>query len=194
MVIWLVIVHSAGILIVGSSFVERLDNYLRNCRGVLRVPLPVKLIGKGGLKLQDLRSLLDKEANSARPAYIIIHVGANDITDLSSYAWRRELEASVAYIQLRYPNSRLIWSDMLPRQHWRNAISTKVAEKSRKRCQLRARALFSQEGGEIISHNLIHGDQFLSTDGVHLSETGQQVFREDLEDGILRIMGWSHNV
>ena len=135
-----------------------------------------------------LRSLIDQEATRPSPAYIVPHVGANNIVELSSYSWKAELEVAVAYLRLIHPQSRLVWSDMLPRQEWRGTPYQEAAEKARIRCQQRARAIIRREGGAVIHHADLAKGQHLSADNVHLTEKGQQIFRRELEEGILLIM------
>ena len=135
-----------------------------------------------------LRNLLDKEARGPPPAYIVLHLGANDIATMSSYKWRTELEVVVMYLRVRYPTSTLVWSDMITRRNWRNEPVRAKAEEKRARNQLRARAVVRKEGGASIRHNAIKCEH-LARDGVHLSQAGQDIFRRDLEDGIIRIMG-----
>ena len=112
-------VPTAGVILVGSSFVSHLRSFLQKRREVMQVPLPVKFISKGGLRLKDFRALVDEKLGRADPAYIILHLGANDIVPLSAYSWRWEIEAVVTYLRVRYPNTKILWSDMLPRANWR---------------------------------------------------------------------------
>ena len=72
--------------IVDSSFVSRLQRDLEERQEVSNVPVPVTLIGKSGLGLQGLRSLIDQEATRPSPAYIVLCVGVINIVGLSSYA------------------------------------------------------------------------------------------------------------
>ena len=180
---------STGIWIVGSSFVRRLRDDLQRHNEVLGVPLPVQWIGQGGLTFQGLRPLIDREARGPHPAYIVLHLGANDVTELSSYAWRNEMEISVLYLKVKYPDTRIIWSDMLPRQQWRNVSNCRVVEEARVRCQLRAVIL--REGGAVIKHETLSKGAYLAPDGVHLSEEGQRIFWQDIEEGILKVMGYT---
>ena len=109
----LVCATAAGIVIAGSSLIVRLARYLQTPKEVFHLPLPVTFIGKSGLRIAQLRPLLDQEM-SPPPALLVLHLGANDIGRLNSWQWIQELEASVTNLQARYPATKLIWSDMLP--------------------------------------------------------------------------------
>ena len=123
------------------------------------------------------------------PAHLILHLGANDVTQLTSWQWYNELEIAILYLRVRYPHTRIVWSDMLPRKAWRHASSIVGPEKARKRNQRRARALVCEQGGYIIKHPRIGADDTcLIDDGVHLTNVGQERFRNDLEQGIMEIL------
>jgi hypothetical protein len=154
------------------------------------LPIPVEMKGRPGLRINQLRGLLHRHIQEwNQPAFMVIHMGANDIGSLSTKQWIEELDVCVLYLRARYPATQLIWSDMIPRLSWRHCVSVKGAENARKRNQRRARALFWSEGGKVISHPKISTGPDLLSDGVHLSEVGQGKFHTDLQDGLQEIIG-----
>ena len=142
----LVCATAAGIVIAGSSLIVRLARYLQTPKEVFHLPLPVTFIGKSGLRIAQLRPLLDQEM-SPPPALLVLHLGSNDIGRLNSWQWIHELEVNITYLRARYPATKLIWSDMLPRATWWYGNSPEGAEKARRRNQRRARLLVSSEQG-----------------------------------------------
>lgn len=177
-------------MIVGSSLISRLAKFVRDERRVWQLPIPVELFGKPGLRLSELRTLLDVWIRDVTPVVLVVHAGANDIGALNTLEWFRELEVVVLYLRARWPATRLVWSDMLPRTSWRFCTSRTGAENSRRRSQRRARYLFFQEGGAVIRHPSIRGTPtHLATDGVHLNRAGQINFLRSLEGGLLGIVG-----
>ena len=154
------------------------------------LPIPVRITGRPGLHIEQLLDLLDRGIREVAPAFLVLHLGANDIGRLDLKQWICELTIAIYYIRARWPDTFLVWSDMLPRSHWRNGSSAKGAENARKRNQRRARHLIYQEGGAVIHHPLIQANvNLLQSDGVHLTDCGQAVFQDDLEAGLLSIMG-----
>ena len=100
-----------------------------------------------------------------------------------------ELRIMITYIRARLPTTLILWSDMLPRKTWRNAKSHKAAEKARKLLQRRARAEVGKEHGAVIRHCIT--EAHLCSDGVHLSDEGQERFLLDFELGIAQALGYS---
>ena len=172
----------------GSSLIKRLHDYVQRFREGFGLPLPVKLIGQSGLQLHQVRPLIDREIGDCQPAYLVLHVGANDIGRLGSREWNKEFHILILYLRARYAGTTLIFSEMLPRTAWRYA-SQSVAENIRKREQRRARQLMYREQGGVISHaNITADSRCLLGDGVHLSEQGQALFKQNLEEGLFKII------
>ena len=146
----------------------------------LHLPLPTRMKGVSGLTLGGTRNILDTTLKPKGKGFLLLHVGANDIGSMSSYNWLRELESLVYYARARYPDYKLLWSDMLPRRRWRYGCKYQ-AETKRRRLQRRARKLFLREEGGVIRHPLLtKDDELISSDGVHLGLIGQEVLIQDV--------------
>ncbi|KAL8566662.1 hypothetical protein ACOMHN_055599 [Nucella lapillus] len=184
----------AAILIAGSSLIARLASFMQRKKLSWNLPLPVRLLGKPGLQLSQLRASLDEAINQTPPAYLVLHTGTNDIGRLNLKEWILELTTGVLYIRARWPNTHVIWSDMLPRLAWKYNMAQPGAENARKRNQRRARALAYQESGSVIHHpHILPNYDCLLQDGVYLSDLGQDIFHSDLVEGLLGIVGDIHN-
>ncbi|KAL8620898.1 hypothetical protein ACOMHN_025031 [Nucella lapillus] len=139
--------NTSGILIAGSSLIARLASFMQHKKLSWNLPLTVRLLGKPGLQLSQLRASLDEAIKQTPPAYLVLHTGTNDIGRLNLREWIRELTTGVLYIRARWPNTHVIWSDMLPRLTWKYSTAQPGAENARKQNQRRARALAYQEHG-----------------------------------------------
>lgn len=116
------------VLILGSSIVRRLERDLVQWGRTLRLPLPVRFAGQSGLQFSGLRTLLECAIEGPPPAYLVQHVGANDIGRINTIEWAQELQLWLTYIGARYPTTRVVWSDMLPRRAWRYSVDPAGAE------------------------------------------------------------------
>jgi hypothetical protein len=182
--------YVSGVLIAGSSLIARLSAFMRRERLEWQLPIPVELFGQSGLRLHQVRGLLEQTIHQVTPAYIVLHAGANDIARIDCREWHQELNVCVLYVKARWPAATIIWSDMLPRLSWRYAHSWSGADNSRKRSQRRARIVVRDEGGMYIPHKKIKATrEFLTEDGVHLTDVGQRAFKASLERGLLAILG-----
>ncbi|XP_070203913.1 uncharacterized protein [Littorina saxatilis] len=183
--------HSSSpeVLILGSSIVRRLERDLVQWGRTLRLPLPVRFAGQSGLQFSGLRTLLEGAIEGPPPAYLVLHVGANDIGRLNTVEWAQELQLWLAYIGARYPTTRVVWSDMLPRRTWRYSVDPAGAERARKRGTRRARHLVAGERGWFIKHpRIVADDACLAADGVHLSSWGTCLLAWSLEESLTNII------
>jgi lysophospholipase L1-like esterase len=169
--------------------VARLDHHLRQTGQSWNLPIPVELLGMPGMRIRHIRSQLDAHIQGSGPAYLILHVGANDIGALQKKQWKKALEEAVLYVRARWPSVVIIWSDMLPREKWR--YSKKAgAESSRKTNNYKARGIVQREGGRVIKHEtIVATPALLASDGVHLTKGGQDELFKSLEKGLGVIVG-----
>lgn len=172
----------------GSSLISHLDAYMTAKKQVFKLPLPVILIGQPGLRLHQLRPLVDREVLQAPPAYLVVHAGANDIGTLTSGDWRFAMEEALFYLGAILPHTTIVWSDMLPRSRWRHGASAEACEAARKRNQRRARGVVINMGGGVIRHDWQFSYCHDLHDGVHLSPAGQEKFISSLENGMLSFL------
>ena len=67
------------------------------------------------------------------PNYLLIHVGANDIGNMKVGDLRNYLKNVVTQISAMMPDTKVIWSQMLPRINWRFSQDNNAMEKGRYR-------------------------------------------------------------
>ena len=115
--------------------------------------------------------------------YLLIHARGNDLTRTPLKVLKDVALALFAYIDLAFPGTKLIWSQILPRD-WGDNQSKVVSAAKRlntfivKQVKLR--------GGFYIHHThtlKFKPDNFLP-DGVHLSSHGSQMFINNIRLGL----------
>jgi len=164
--------------VVGSSYVSRLASHLQGTH--LGLPIPVKWVGRPGLRLNEVRNLiLGQLTGKTPPAYIILHVGANDIGAIHAKEWEDSLYEVLTFLRAMFPPSLLVYSLMLPRVSWRY-LPPREAHYARKRYNRRAKVMFDKERCVTVGHPLLEAKTHLTPDGVHLSKEGMDIFAQDL--------------
>ena len=168
-----------------------MEGYVEDEQLLRGMPYPLKIKGVSGLGLEGMCQLIDRNLKTNGRGFVILHAGANDIRKLSEKDWLAELECILSYIGVRYSGYKPVWSDMLPRLHWRYApvieddqegrLARKVMEDCRKRLQRRARHKVISHNGMILRHPSLQQDLALldPVDGVHLTQQGQADFFGD---------------
>ncbi|XP_052692399.1 uncharacterized protein LOC128170666 isoform X2 [Crassostrea angulata] len=143
--------------------------------------------GYGGLRFVDLACKLRWLAQFENPPnFIVIHCGANDIGQvktqklLDRVRWDLRLLASV------FPNTKLVWSFLLPRVAWRYSKNVRAMEQSRNRVNRAAAKEILGCGGRLLRHTQFFGKpkQLYSRDGVHLSGLGNDIYLNNLQGAL----------
>lgn len=141
----------------------------------------------GGLRFVDLACKLRWLAQFENPPnFIVIHCGANDIGQvktqklLDRVRWDLRLLASV------FPNTKLVWSFLLPRVAWRYSKNVRAMEQSRNRVNRAAAKEILGCGGRLLRHTQFLGKpkQLYSRDGVHLSGLGNDIYLNNLQGAL----------
>ena len=147
--------------------------------------------GYGGLSLKNakykIRTLLKIRSP---PNFIILHVGGNDLGNINLKRIRFLVEDLFCYLRTAMVDTKVIWSEVLPRQ-WVNG--PKELEKSRKRLNTFAVQKTKQNGGFYLRHLYLQpfgksGNGFYATDGVHLSPNGNGLFVDGIKQGLLSFL------
>ena len=56
--------------------------------------------------------------NRPPPVMLVIHVGGNDLVNISQAKMMKKITKDIKYIHSVFPSSYLVWSDILPRSKW----------------------------------------------------------------------------
>lgn len=155
-------------------------------------------IPKRGLHFEGLKALLYSElASKPAPKYLIVHVGANDIRDINIKDFDNLLAKDFDEIAQFLPDTILVWSDMLTRLKWGENVGLaeiKALEIKRKRLNRCARDKVCSWGGKFIRHvDIFHlRTDLFYTDGIHLSDRGNDIFLNVLQASIETFMLYPH--
>lgn len=146
--------------------------------------------GRGGLKLDKLkRHIRLLMTLDSFPSYIVIHIAGNDIGETRFGFLVYKLKRLISCINLMLPNTMLIWSQILPRLHWRFSNNGTSMERLRRRLNSTIGAHMIKRGGGYIRYPDIKlSSQFVLPDSVHLTSLGNEIFLKNLQCGLEQIM------
>lgn len=147
--------------------------------------------GYSGMRLNHLKSKLRTLSSlEDTPDVIVLHVAGNDLGAYEIGDLRYFLRAQLRYIKRNYPNTKLIWSQILPRTNWRHSKNNEAMEKARKRLNSYAATRTIGMGGAYIKYPNIYlaNTELWSADGIHLSNVGNERFLNSLQHALENIV------
>ena len=106
------------------------------------------------------------------PTYVVMHMGENDLITLDKLGFKHLLSSVISECRRLLPFSVIVWSDILPRQHYIGAKCQSAIESKRKAVNKTAHALMYAVGGKVIKHAI-------------LEVCGQFQFTESLQGALL---------
>ena len=132
--------------------------------------------------MEDARSIIDEiDTHQNTPETILIHTGTNDLeNNTDPKAMAQEIYRMLALTSSKFPNSRILYSTLLPRD---DHLNTKVIDINR---------LIDQNTQSIKNVTLIHHANVLSTresflhDKKHLNRLGVSLFARGLTRAIYK--------
>lgn len=152
--------------------------------GLERLGLALWWQGYSGLKFTQLKCKLNLLCNiNTAPAYLLIHCGGNDIGRLALGDLRNVMKCTITYLSRQLPNTRIIWSQILPRRNWRFSQNCKAMEQGRRRINSALAAVVIKAGGAYIKYPdiLCDNSSLFQPDGVHLSDIGNDIFLNTIQ-------------
>ncbi|XP_052696948.1 uncharacterized protein LOC128175395 isoform X2 [Crassostrea angulata] len=155
--------------------------------GLDRLNMNIWWQGYSGLKFLELkRKLFFLTQYEESPDYLIIHCGVNDIGAIDLFSLIQKIKTHLQFIKVQFPQSTLVWSQMLPRIKWRYSNDNKAMERCRLKANRVAASSVLKLGGCYIKHPdlLRNMSQFLMPDGVHLNELGNKLFLNNFQGGL----------
>lgn len=168
--------------IVGHSFVHWAERHpLAGTASELLGGRLVRWLGVRGMRWSGFLDLVfSKEPIWGRPQWLGVHLGGNDLGQLKGFRLSSRIRADLQRVINRWPEVRVVWSDIVPRQVWRGARDVRVIDKARRKVNIRVSRWLLARGGVAVRHPLLvlGSSQFFSTDGVHLSRQGTEVLLE----------------
>ncbi|XP_053384903.1 uncharacterized protein LOC123559724 [Mercenaria mercenaria] len=173
--------------IVGSSIVR--DAFYRVHSGNFQLPgVDIFWDFQPGMQMHHLSSkMYELLALYKPPQYLVVHCGGNDIgqsplneTELLAINTLQEIQSAT--------NTRIIWSQILPRLVYRNEINHFKLNKCRRRFNTTLAKHCIQRGGAYIRYPQITEKAYLFRDNVHLSEIGNDIFISNLRHGLYSVL------
>ncbi|XP_060596125.1 uncharacterized protein LOC132750196 [Ruditapes philippinarum] len=181
--------------VIGSSIIRDAYYYsIENKGHNLGLDLKIVWDFRSGMKVQHLANTIQHLALKYMkyPDMLIIHCGGNDIgqTPLNE-AELLAIRTLNDVHQLGIQNGfyiKIVWSQILPRMFYRGERSHFKLNKARRRFNTTLQSFCKTIGGAYIRHQDIVEAQPLFRDLVHLSEFGNEIFTNDLKEGIVAIL------
>jgi hypothetical protein len=147
---------------VGSSIVKRAFVAARDrpggvSLGLQRLGINMWWQGKGGMiwtdmykKIKTLLKVNDK------PQYLIMHCAANDMGKTKLKELIENVKTTLGKIQLLLPDTKIIWSQLLPRRKWRYSEDVNAMNKSLKRLNSSIAAELVRKGVATLSTQILN--------------------------------------
>ena len=157
--------------------------------GLERIGMKIWWQGYSGLKIINLKNKLWYLKHlGEQPQFIVIHCGGNDLgsKENSLFSLIAKVKGHLAIIAHHFPQSRLVWSQVLPRSVWRFSSNNHAMERMRVRFnRAMAKAILDLEGCYLKYLDMIKNmSLFLAQYGVHHSPLGNTVFLNTLQGGL----------
>ncbi|XP_056426231.1 uncharacterized protein LOC130367675 [Hyla sarda] len=146
--------------------------------------------------------VLTEVVDIARTAHsgviLVVHVGGNDLCYSRVPDLITLMKADVDRISGFFTKLVLVWSEIVPRVSWQGARNAAAIERSRRLVNSRMARFVRSKGGIVVRHRELEGDnrQFMIPDGIHLNDTGFEIFLSGLKDGLeqaLLLLGGSRS-
>ncbi|XP_078502436.1 uncharacterized protein LOC144756516 [Lissotriton helveticus] len=181
--------------IVGHSFVHWASKYAerqiygRNLglKGHLH---EVQWWGKGGMRWGALLPWLAKMLpQRGCPDLLIIHLGENDLVQLSGLALLQLMQRDLDVLKGRLAGTCIAWTELVPRKVWRGAMKHGAIEKARRKLNRAMRLYCGDNDIKVIAHEGIRLAEPLvfRDDGVHLSQLGNAYYMMEMRDVVSKL-------
>ena len=150
----------------------------------------VTWIGKRGAHLSGLASKLKRLLRrKPYPTTIIVHIGTNDILSSTTCRMRFAIPENLMGIRQLLPNTRIIWSDIMPRLFYygqnRSGAGRRVANFFNSQAH---KCIYSMDNAHFITHSVAFAPRhygLFRPDGLHLSEEGIIVYKMVLSESLV---------
>ncbi|XP_078542054.1 uncharacterized protein LOC144827725 [Lissotriton helveticus] len=184
------------IWIVGHSFIKRAQlqarlRYFGSMLGFNERLFNIVWKGKGGMLWKDLIPALDSWlVGGVCPDVLVLHLGENDLGLVKGVVLLRAMKKDLSLLHQHWSGCHVLWTELVPRRVWRNALKPKAIDKSRRKVNLEVSRFCSDLGFGRIVHSDICYDavEFFKSDGVHLSGIGMDLYLLELREVLSRCL------
>lgn len=141
---------------------------------------------QSGMRLNNVSDSVDyMSRHYPIPDIMILHCGGNDIGTVPSVVVTWQAKTIFENIKTKLKDTRIVWSQVLPRMFWRNVFPTYYAEKMRKRINSCLSSYFKKHKGCYVHYPDIYSEpKFFKADGVHLSYLGIDIMLNTLSGAL----------
>lgn len=141
---------------------------------------------RGGQVPRIRNTLVDMLHRLPGPDLLILHIGSNDILNVTACQLRHDIINLLQMLREMLPGTVIIFSEILPRLWYFGARDQNAVDKARKNIARYIRNHVSSIGIQILSHPAIdrHNFSLFRRDGVHLSDCGQAILWNNYTDAI----------
>jgi hypothetical protein len=124
--------------------------------------------------LPKMKSMLSA---AAPPSMLFVHLGGNDLSSIPLRKLTELAQYDLTALAAFCPHTVLIWSDVLPRIHYRGAHADNKMEKTRKTFNSSMRVFIKKANGKAVRNPEIqwYFAHLFRPDGVHLNDLGNDV-------------------
>ncbi|XP_030844922.1 uncharacterized protein LOC105444964 [Strongylocentrotus purpuratus] len=181
--------QSHTILLIGDSMIHWLAAFAhRKGKQGLGSAANVVWRGRRGLKLGQLSGHVQRVLPGSSPSHLVLYVGTNDVGQAKKHELFLLLDTTLGRLHEHFPNARMIWSDILPRRTYSGFSKDEQLkiDRTRRALNKHARRICRTIGGSALTHLGIRHErrELFRRDGIHLSETGNNMFLHSLIKGL----------
>lgn len=145
---------------------------------------------KGGLRWRNLLSHIKLLLPiDDPPDILVIHCGGNDVAQSNSGFLRQQILQDLKQIAILLPQTRLVWSAILPRLKWRGEVNHSSVRRIPVRINSQVASYIVGNGGGYIRYpEITDKNPALFCDDVHLSPLGNDLFLYRLQQGLQKFL------
>lgn len=181
--------------IIGSSIIKHASHHAVQQFGNLHLDLQKHNItvywhGKSGMVWEDVEPTITNIIEQrGHPDWVMLHCGGSSIGTMPLLRLQKFIKLTVVNLQTILPNTRFIWSQILPRNYYRHMLSNIAGETARKRINKSLAPFIVKRKGACLKYpDLQQCSPKYYRDGVHLSDTAQNTFLKTIRAGLLNIL------
>ena len=140
------IIHAGRVLVMGDSLVRWATGDLKFDDNI-----EVQWEGKSGAGLGDILMMLSGR-KMADPSVLILHIGTNDLVHIDEFSMRQRILLLLNTCTRRFPQTCLVWSEILPRLFYFGANAQNALGRKRKALNRWARKHCTKLGAHYLPH------------------------------------------
>ena len=167
--------------IIGSSIIRDLFHFLLDKNlGLSQIGGYIEWKFKPGLREHQLVKIIQDMSVKPPPYLLIIHCGGNGIGQAPLGHIQKLMKSDIEYIKSILPNTRIVFSSILPRLHYRYEMNHRKLDKAPRRLSTDLSSYCINSGGDYIRYPEITENPEFFRDSVHLSVKSLEIMSQHL--------------